>query len=131
METQSQGSRAEQLFVQEAQKWLSVDAAKIQSRFIDQLYSLVPQNSSTAKSLPLLMEFKPEMSFYVIKNILIKRLGLEEYEKNRAKKFFKEDNIQSESMAVVHFNPENILKRMNFRPAKQRSETKAESEDAS
>jgi hypothetical protein len=131
LETQSQGSRGEQLFVQEAQKWLSVDAAKIQSRFIDQLYSLVPQNSSTAKSLPLLMEFKPEMSFYVIKNILIKRLGLEEYEKNRAKKFFKEDHIQSESMAVVHFNPENILKRMNFRPAKQRSETKAESEDAS
>jgi hypothetical protein len=131
LETQSQGRRGEQIFVQEVQKWLSVDAAKIQSRFIEQLYSLVPQNSSTAKSLPLLMEFKPEMSFYVIKNILIKRLGLEEYEKNRAKKFFKEDNIQSESMAVVHFNPENILKRMNFQPAKQRSETKAESEDAS
>jgi len=131
LETQSQGSRGEQLFVQEAQKWLSVDAAKIQSRFIDQLYSLVPQNSSTAKSLPLLMEFKPEMSFYVIKNILVKRLGLEEYEKNRAKRFYKEDNIQSESMAVVHFNPENILKRMNFRLVKPKGETKAESEDAS
>jgi len=131
LETQSQGSRGEQLFVQEAQKWLSVDAAKIQSRFIDQLYSLVPQNSSTAKSLPLLMEFKPEMSFYVIKNIVVKRLGLEEYEKNSAKRFYKEDNIQSQSMAVVHFNPENILKRMNFRQVKQRGETKAESEDAS
>jgi hypothetical protein len=131
LETQSQGSRGEQLFVQEVQKWLSIDAAKIQSRFIDQLYSLVPQNSSTAKSLPLLMEFKPEMSFYVIKNLLVKRLSLEEYEKNRAKRFYKEDNIQSESMAVVHFNPENILKRMNFRQVKQRGETKAGSEDAS
>ena len=28
---------------------------------------------------------------------------------------YKEDVIQSQSMAAVHFNPENILKRMNFK----------------
>ncbi len=131
LETQSEGSMGEQLFVQETQKWLSVNGAEIQSRFIAQLYSLVPQDSSTVNGLPLLMEFKPEMSFYVIKNILIKRLSLEEYEKIRARTFFREDQIQSQSLAPVHFNPENILKRMNFRWVKQSDEKEVKSEDAS
>jgi hypothetical protein len=119
----------EQLFVREAQKWLTINGAEIQRRFIDKLYSLVPQNSSTANNLPILMEFQPEMSFYVIKNILVKRLSLEDYEKNRTQLFFKEDESQSQSMAPVYFNPENILKRMNFRLASQENQTKAESED--
>lgn len=131
LETQSEGGMGEQMYVQEVQKWLSASGVEIQGRFVDQLYSLVPKGSSVAEGLPLLMEFKPEMSFYVIKDILVKRLGLAEYEKLRAAKFFREDQIQSQSMAPVHFNPENILKRMKFRRANQQNETKAESEGAS
>jgi hypothetical protein len=129
LKAQSGGGMGEQLFVREAQKWLTINGAEIQRRFIDKLYSLVPQNSSTANNLPILMEFQPEMSFYVIKNILVKRLSLEDYEKNRTQLFFKEDESQSQSMAPVYFNPENILKRMNFRLASQENQTKAESED--
>jgi hypothetical protein len=131
LQAQSEDSMGEKLFVQEAQKWLSVNSAEIQSRLIAQLYSLVPQDSSTVNGLPLLMEFKPEMSFYVIKDILVKRLSLEEYEKIRARTFFREDQIQSQSLAPVYFNPENILKRMNFRWAEQSDEKEVKSEDAS
>jgi len=93
--------------------------------FIEKLYSLVPQDSNSVDTVPLLMEFKPDMSFYCIKNLSVKRISLQEYEKIKAMRLQTEDYIQSESMVAVHFNPENILKRMNFKPAKTE-----ESEDA-
>jgi hypothetical protein len=123
---QSKGRLAEQIFVNEAQKRLTVNEAEIQSQLIDKLYSLVPRNSSVIKNLPLAMEFKPQMCVYIIKDILVKRLGLEEYEKMKAMQFYSEVQAQSQTMAAVHFNPENIVKRMNFRPAKQ-DQTQAES----
>jgi len=115
---QSEGNPGQRLYVRQAQKRLTADEAKIESRFLEQLYSLLPPDSNTIDSLPVVMEFKPNMSFYVIKSISVKRLEQQQYEKIKAKKLFTEDHIQSQSLAPVHFNPENILKRMNFRPAK-------------
>jgi len=113
-----------------------VNRAKVNRQFIDQLYSLLPPDSNTVDSLPVVMEFKPNLSFYVIKNISVKRLGQQEYEKIKGKHLLTEDHIQTQSLAPVHFNPENILKRMNFRPARKgeketESATADESEDAS
>ena len=104
---------------------LFLSGRKKQQRFIEKLYSLVPQDSNSVDTVPLLMEFKPDMSFYCIKNLSVQRVSLQEYEKIKAMRLQAEDYIQSESMVAVHFNPENILKRMNFKPA----ETE-ESEDA-
>ena len=93
-----------------------VDSVKKESRLRSQLYSLVPQDSNTVDTLPLVLEFKPNMSYYCLKNISVKRLNRDEYEKIKALQVYKEDIVQSQSMAAVHFNPENILKRMNFKP---------------
>jgi len=41
----------------------------------------------------------------------------------KANRLFREDYVQSQSLAVIHFNPENILKRMNFKPARSEEET--------
>jgi len=87
-------------------------------RFVEQLYSLVPQDSNTADAVPLVIEFKPDLSLYCIKNISVKRITLQEYEKIKAMRLQREDYSQSESLAAVYFNPENILKRMNFRLVK-------------
>ena len=86
-------------------------------RFVEQLYSLIPQDSNTVDTVPLVIEFEPDMSFYCIKNISVKRITLQEYEKTKAMQIQREDYTQSESLAAVYFNPENILKRMSFRPA--------------
>jgi hypothetical protein len=86
-----------------------------ESLFREQLYSLVPADSNTAKTTPLVMEFKPYGSYYAVKSISVKRLNLEGYEQVKAGQFFKDNFIQSQDLSVVHFNPENILKRMNFR----------------
>ena len=92
-----------------------VNERKKQGQFVAQLYSLVPQDSNTVDAVPLIMEFKPDMSYYVIKKICVKRLEQEQYEKIKALQAYKEIHIQSQSLAAVHFDPENILKRMNFR----------------
>jgi len=103
---QSKGKTAAPFFLNERKK---------QRRFVDQLYSLVPQDSNTVDTLPLIMEFKPDMSYYCLKNISVKRLVQEEYEKLKAMRLYREDHIQAQSLAAVHLNPENILKRMEFR----------------
>ncbi|MGA1979179.1 MAG: hypothetical protein ABSG99_01245 [Sedimentisphaerales bacterium] len=103
---QSAGNPARRLLVNKAEK---------ENRLIGQLYSLIPQDSNTIDTLPLVMEFKPDMSYYCLKNISVKRLDQEQYDKIKALYNYKEDFIQSQSLAPVHFNPENILKRMRFR----------------
>ena len=95
---------------------------KKQSRFIDQLYSLVPQDSNSLDTVPFIMEFKPDMSYYCLKNLSVNRLYQQEYEQIKALQFYKQDIAQSQALAVVYFNPENILKRMNFRWVKQDKE---------
>jgi len=105
---QTAGNPAAQLFLNQQ---------KNHRRFVEQLYSLIPQDSNTVDTVPLVIEFKPDMSFYCIKNISVKRITLQEYEKTKAMQIQREDYTQSESLAAVYFNPENILKRMSFRPA--------------
>ena len=113
-----------------------LNESKVNKQFVDQLYSLVPPDNDTAGTLPLVMEFMPDLSFYVVKSISVKRLFKEDFDKMKATRLFREDYNQSQSLAVIHFNPENILKRMNFKPAKSEEETAdpnkpAESEAAS
>jgi len=103
-------------------RWLLVNKAKKENQLIGQFYSLVPQDSNAIDTLPLVMEFKPDMSYYCLKNISVKRLEREQYDKIKASQVYKEDFIQSQSLAPVHFNPENILKRMNFRLAEEDKE---------
>ena len=122
---QSGGNPEEKLFVREAaapKQWFTVNETRIESRFVEQLYSLVPQDSNTAPSLPVSIEFKPHMSLYVIKNISINRLSQQDYEKVRAAQAYREDHVANQNLAVIHFNPENIVKRMNFRSVNQSKE---------
>ena len=124
---QSEGNPEARLFVNEAQ---------IEKRFIDQLYSLVPQDSNTVDAVPLIMEFKPNMSYYCLKEIRVRRVVREEYEQSKPMQVYTEEHIQSQSLAAVHFGPENILKRMDFRWVEEEEQTEdanapAESEEAS
>ncbi len=96
---------------------LIINNAKIEKQFVDQLYLLVPQDSNTPDKLPLIMEFKPNMSFYIIKDISVNHLKQQQYEQAKAARLYRENQIQSQNLAAIYFNPENILKRMNFRPA--------------
>ena len=94
---------------------------KVQQKFYDELYSLEQSFLKNTEKKPIVMDFKPTMSFLCIKNLSVQRLTEDMYNKLKARRLNMEDHIQSQSLAVIHFNPENILKRMNFRWARQSS----------
>ncbi len=81
---------------------------------IDKLASVVPERTQTLETAPLVVEFKPDVTYYCLKSLTIKRPDKQEYEKSKALRVFRENLVRSQSMAVVHLNPQNILTRTNF-----------------
>jgi hypothetical protein len=82
--------------------------------YIDKLYSLIPPDSNTVEEYPVMMEYKPDLKFLVIKDISVKRIWSEQYQQKKTETIFRQTSALSQSLAAVHFNPANVLKRMNF-----------------
>jgi len=91
-----------------------LNQAGLEQQFTDKLYALVPSDSNTPPVLPVIMEFQPDMSFFCIKDLSVKRLWSEDFDRLKAIRLYREDRTQFQSLALVHFNPDNILKRMKF-----------------
>lgn len=85
--------------------------------FVDKLYALVPADANTATGLPAVVEFKPDMQYLVVKDISVTPLWKEDFDKTKAMQIFREEHAQTQSLAAIHFNPENILKRMHYKLA--------------
>lgn len=96
--------------------------SKKQDLLINTLYTLVPEDANSLNTVPFIMEYKPDMSFYVIKNLAVRRVNQDEYDRFKSPMAYREDIVRSQSLAAVHFNPENILTRMKFLSAEQEPE---------
>ncbi|MHC4270686.1 MAG: hypothetical protein ACYST2_00055 [Planctomycetota bacterium] len=83
--------------------------------FVDKLYELVPSEEDNLKTVPAIMESRSEMNWYIIRNITINRFYQEDYQQFKAQESYREDFFESQNLAVIHFNPDNVLKRMNFK----------------
>ncbi|MBN1506570.1 MAG: hypothetical protein JW955_06980, partial [Sedimentisphaerales bacterium] len=110
---------------------------RMEKQFADQFYSLVPANADTAPNLPRVLEFKPGQCFYAVRSVSVRWLNQEQYESMKGMLLQQEDYMQTQNLAVVQFNPANILKRMNFKavererePAKDANATEEPSKDA-
>jgi hypothetical protein len=113
-----------------------MNEARMESRFIDRLYSLAPADANAAPQKPQIMEFKPGRTYYVLKDISVRPVNQEQFQKMKGMVMGREEYSQAQSLAIVHLNPENILKRMAFRwvdheDESAESETKKESKEAS
>ena len=94
---------------------LRLNDIKNNKRYVDTLYSLIPADSNTVEELPVMMEHKPDLKVLVIKAISTKRIWKEQYEQMKTQSIFRQESALSQSLAAVHFNPANVLKRMNFK----------------
>jgi hypothetical protein len=101
---------------------LIINESKKQVFLADTLYSLVPEDANRLDAVPFILEYKPDMSFYVIKNLAVRRINQAEYDSFKAPQAFREDIVRFQSLAAVHFNPKNILTRMKFLSAEQEQE---------
>jgi hypothetical protein len=113
---QSSGNPAAEYFSRTRQK---------SALLTEQLYALVPADSNSVKNLPMVMEFKPDLGYYCIKNLNITRIWKQDYDQAKARRLYTEDTAQSQSMSAVYFNPENILKRLNFKLASSKDRPRA------
>jgi hypothetical protein len=94
---------------------------RVEKQLVDQFYSLVPANADSAPTMPQVLEFKPGQSFYAVKSVSVKWLNQQQYDSMKGMLLQQEDYIQTQNLAVVHLNPANILKRMNFRRSENRT----------
>ena len=92
-----------------------IDDAKKERKLLNKFYSLIPEDSNSVETVPLIMEFKPHAAYYIIKNISVKRLEENQFHKIKASLAMRENNAQLQNLSAVYFDPENILKRTNFR----------------
>jgi hypothetical protein len=95
---------------------------EVQKRFIDRLYALVPPGADAAPQMPEVIEFKPNQSFYCVRSASVDRPNQQQYQSMKGMLLLREEHTQMQSLAAVHFDPANILKRMKFRPARETQE---------
>jgi len=89
----------------------------------DTLYQLVDPDQTEADHLFEVVESQSSHSVYCVKSVTIKRLSLQEYDKIKTMAMLQELQTDSQSLAPVHFNPDNILARMGFQLIKDNSES--------
>ncbi len=92
-----------------------VNQDKKQQNLAEHLYGLVAADANTIEGLPIVTELKANMSFLCIKDIKVRRVELSEYQRIKPVLAYNTDSINSQMLTPVHFNPDNIVKRMNFR----------------
>ena len=97
--------------------------SKRESMLVNKFYSLLGEGQDLRQSASLIVPFKPDMSYYVIKDISINRIDQQQYEQMKGPRTYREDIVQSQSLAAVHFSPSNILRRMDFRLAENQEQT--------
>jgi hypothetical protein len=100
-----------------------LERAKDERIFMNELYALVPEDANTLAGPGAIMEYKPEMSYYCVKNITIHRLSEDEFDRIKAASAVDEESRKMQALAAVYYNPANIVKRMNFSVIKEQQET--------
>jgi hypothetical protein len=106
----------------------------MEMEFTDRLYSLVPADANAAPNMPTVMEYKPDQSVYALKTVVVRRLDEQQFENMKGMLLYRTQHIDAQSLAMVHFDPKNIVKRMEFNYApgiltKQEDSNDVNSED--
>lgn len=93
----------------------------IAAGLVNGFYSLFDPNGNQLelKEVPTVFECKPQISYYVIKSLNRNPVTTEEYELSRQNLDNRENSIISQSMTLEHYMPDNIFKRMDFKPAQE------------
>jgi hypothetical protein len=96
-------------------------------RFLKQRLFISQLNELASKAIrpktPFVWEFKPDLCCYLLKDLSSRPVYQNDYDNQKVRQMFLEDTLRSQSLALVHFNPDNILKRNNFKWLQERRKT--------
>lgn len=89
----------------------------IYAKLMDKFYSLFKPDKTEAEDVPAIIEFPPQFTCYVVKSLRRRPQTIQDYEKARRQIAYRENYVMTQSMAIEHFMPDNILKRLDLKPA--------------
>ena len=84
-----------------------------QKDFIDRLYSMLEPEKTVATNVPMLMEFKPNMSYYVIKSMSRNAVDANSLEE-KGRLALMHDYVNGQSLGFEYFKADNIIRRTGF-----------------
>jgi len=90
----------------------------------DKLYELLGDDKTEAKDINAVLKFEFNASYYVVKDISRTEVTRDEYLESKAPTALRLNAGRSNSLALTHFNPDNIFERMNFRWAQSDADDK-------
>ena len=85
-----------------------------QKQLLDKFYSLLEPDKTVATKVPMLVEYAPEMTYYVIKSMSRTAVDLATYQKMKDQIALMQDYAHGQSLGFEHFKADNIVKRMKF-----------------
>jgi hypothetical protein len=93
-----------------------VNQSVVYSKLVDAFFDKYAQMKADKQQPPVILEFDPKLSLYVIKDIKIQSPGTdEEFEKIRQQLAWQEDFIDTQSAAFTFLMPDNITARSNLK----------------
>ena len=99
-----------------------INGAKREGMLVDKLYTLVPDDSNALAKPGTIVEYKPGMCYYCLESMIIHRLYQEGFDMAKAAEVVRDEFVDSQALAVIHYNPKNIVKRMKFVEIQERQE---------
>jgi hypothetical protein len=96
----------------------------------DKLYELLDAGKVEATDINAVLELEFNASYYVVKDISRTKVTRVQYLENKAMAAFQLNAGKSNSLGLIHFNPDNIFGRMKFRWAPSDDEKGKEEEKA-
>jgi hypothetical protein len=85
-----------------------------QKQLLDKFYSLLEPDKTVAANVPMLVEYKPNMSYYVIKSMSRTTVDQSTYQQMKSQIALMQDYIHGQSLGFEYFKADNIIKRMKF-----------------
>lgn len=80
----------------------------------EQLYGLIGPDTTAVHDVNKVLVFQPELSCYVVKSVSRDLVNEKEFYDSRPQLAFVLNASKADSMALIHFDPENITKRMKY-----------------
>ena len=99
-----------------------INGAKREGMLVDKLYALVPEDSNTLAKPGTIVEYKPGMCYYCLESMTIHRLYQEGFDMAKAAEVVRDEFVDSQALAFIHYNPKNIVKRMKFVEIQERQD---------
>lgn len=118
---QTRASQTETAFAKQYIRENPVAAGYMQQRLVmnmlnNRFFEMLPEDSQSTGTIHQVIVFEPGAACYIVKNVTRQPATRADYLENKASTAMQLSMQDMSSLPLVHFSPENILKRMDYEP---------------